>query len=55
MHIPATSAVRAAGSTAMTCVSPDVSKPAPWAGARERNRFEVGFASRTVAAGGIAR
>ena len=44
MHIPATSAVRASGSTAITPVNPDVSRPLTVFLARARNRFEVGLA-----------
>ena len=55
VHMPATSAVRASGSTAMTPVSPDVSRPLTSLLARARNRLEVGLASRTVAAGGMDR
>ena len=55
VHIPATSAVRASGSTAMTPVKPDVSSPLTVFLARARNRFDVGLASRTVAFSGIDR
>ena len=52
VHMPATSAVRASGSTAMTSVSPEVSRPGALVFARDRNRFEVRLASRT---GAVAR
>jgi hypothetical protein len=52
--MPATSAVRASGSTAMTPVRPEVSRPLLLVLARSRNRFDVGLASRTVAFGDIA-
>ena len=55
MHIPATSAVLASGSTAITPVRPEVSRPGALVRTRGRNRFEVGLASRTDAVGGIAR
>ena len=55
VHMPATSAVRARGSTAITPVRPDVSRPGASRLARARNRLEVGLASRTVAVRGIAR
>lgn len=53
--MPDTSAVRASGSTEMTPVNPDVSRPLTVAFARARNKFDVGFASLTVALCGIAR
>jgi hypothetical protein len=48
-------AVRASGSTAMTPVNPDVSRPSTVFLARARNRFDVGLASRTVAFSGTDR
>ncbi len=53
--MPATSAVLAAWSTEITLVSPEVSKPGALLLARARNRFDVGFARRTDAFGGMAR
>ena len=53
--MPATSAVRASWSTEMTPVSPETSRPLAVAFSRARNRFDVGFDSRTVAFGGMAR
>mgnify|MGYP006367290155 CR=1 FL=1 len=47
--------VLADSSTAMTPVSPLVSKPGASRRARARNRFDVGFASRTQAWRGMAR
>ena len=55
VHMPATSAVRASGSTAITPVRPETSSPLALAFSRARNRFEVGLARRTVAFGGMAR
>jgi hypothetical protein len=55
VHIPATSAVRASGSTVMTSVNPDVFRPLTVFLARVRNRFDVGLASRTVAFSGMDR
>ena len=53
--MPATSAVRASGSTAMTSVSPEMSSPGASRFARARNKLEVGLASRTDAVAGIER
>ncbi|SLI03685.1 Uncharacterised protein [Mycobacteroides abscessus subsp. abscessus] len=53
--MPATSAVRASGSTAMTRVRPETSSPGAGFAALARNRLEVFFARRTVASGGMAR
>src|SRR5215207_2476252 len=52
--MPCTSAVRASGSTAMTPSSGRTSSPGAADFWRERNRFEVPFASLTGASGGIA-
>ena len=53
--MPSTSAVRCSGSTEMTPVNPEVSRPGAEVLARVRNRFEVGLASRTIASAGMAR
>ena len=53
--MPATSAVRASGSTEMTFVSPETSSPGVLSFARSRNKLEVGLASRTAAVEGIER
>ena len=55
MHIPATSAVLASGSTEITPVNPEVSRPGASFLTRARNRLEVCFASRTEAVAGIVR
>jgi hypothetical protein len=45
--MPWTSAVRAAGSTLITPVRPETSRPGRSISDRGRNRFELRFASRT--------
>ncbi|SIK95410.1 Uncharacterised protein [Mycobacteroides abscessus subsp. abscessus] len=55
VHMPATSAVLLTGSTSMTPVSPEVSRPGVVDFALARNRFDVGLAKRTAAVVGMAR
>src|SRR4051812_40048653 len=52
--MPWTSAIAAAASTSTTPRNPDTSSPGTSLVLRARKRFEVGFASRTGAPGGIA-
>jgi len=54
-RVAATRSVRFATSMPMTFTSPELSRPGAARLARARNRFEVGFASRTDALAGIAR